>query len=486
MEFDKLLAESYENFKKELAQLGADEKQIEKAIKEKFIAKKLIYNVTAMVELKRALGLLDTVLLSLGATIGAGIFVVTGFASQIAGPSLIISVILAGIVAALTGVSASQLVKAFPIEGGEYEYAYRTLTPFLAFLSGWMWCLNKIVMDSVIALGFSTYASLFLPIHVKALAMLVVASATAINYIGISTTSKTINLLTIVKLSILFLFILVGILNVKMSNYSPFFPNGISGMLQAAAIIFFAYVGFIRPIYVVEEVKEPERIVPRGMFLGLLISIFVYSFVTFVAIGLVGSKGLGSTDSPLALAISSISFPFGVQLIISGAMLATYSVLIGDLLGLSRMLFAMGRKGDLPRWFGTVEKYSQNPRSAVLFSGLAIGILSLLFDLRGLVQVASFLILVYFTLLNFSATRLRGNPRRFYIISVAGMLSTLTLASSLSPLSVILGVSLILIGVTYFYGRMVLFHKRGLLNGDGWCRFCRSAKRINEIRLRKI
>jgi APA family basic amino acid/polyamine antiporter len=412
-----------------------------------------------MGQLKRTLGLFDTALLSLGAIIGAGIFVVTGFASQIAGPSLIFSVIIAGIVAAFTGVSASQLVKAFPIEGGEYEYAYRTLSPFLAFLSGWMWCLNKIVTDSVIALGLATYASLFLPIHIKAIALLVIGLATAINYRGILATSKTINLLTTIKLGILLLFAFAGIFNVKMSNYLPFFPNGISGMLQSAAIIFFAYVGFIRPIYVVEEVKQPERNVPKGIFLGLLISMFVYFLVTFVAIGLVGSRSLGSTDSPLALAISSINFPFGTQLIIFGATLATFSVLIGDLLGLSRMLFAMGRKEDLPKWLGSIEKYSQNPRNAVLFSGLAIGIPSLFFDLRGLVQVASFLILVYFALLNFSATRLKRNPRKFYIISIIGILSTLTLAFSLSFLNIILGGLLILIGATYFYVKKIIIRK---------------------------
>jgi APA family basic amino acid/polyamine antiporter len=409
-----------------------------------------------MGQLKRTLGLLDSTLLSLGATIGAGIFVLTGFASQIAGPSLVFSIVVAGIVAWFTGVSSSQLVKAFPVEGGEYEYAYRTLSPFLAFLSGWMWCLNKIITDSVIALGFSTYMSLFLPIHVKAIAILVVASVTAINYMGISATSKTINLLTIIKLCILLTFVFAGIPNVKTSNYLPFFPNGISGMLQAAAIMFFAYVGFIRPIYVVEEVREPERNIPRGIFLGLLTSTIVYFLVVFVAIGLIGSKALGSTDSPLALAISSLNFPFGTQLITFGAMLATYSVLLGDLLGLSRMLFAMGRKGDLPKWFGSIEKHGQNPRNAVLFSGLAIGIPSLLFDLRGLAQVASFLILVYFALLNFSATKLKGNSRKFYTISIAGILSTLILAFSLSFLSIILGFLLILIGMVYFFMKGII------------------------------
>jgi APA family basic amino acid/polyamine antiporter len=409
-----------------------------------------------MGELKRSLGLFDTVSLSLGAIIGAGIFAVTGVASQIAGPSLLFSVMIAGIIAALTGVSASQLVKAFPVEGGEYEFAYRTLSPFFAFLSGWMWCLNKIVSDSVIALGFANYVSLFLPLQIKIIAIIAVAAAAAINYFGISATGRAMNLLTITKVSILLFFVFAGIFNIKTSNYFPFFPNGVSGMLEASAIIFFAYVGFIRPIYVVEEIRDPEKNIPKGIFLGLAISALIYFLVMFVAIGLVGSSMLGSTDSPIALAMNAINLPFGVPLIIFGAIVATFSVLLGDVLGLSRMVFAMGRRGDLPKWFGHVEKRSGTPRNAVLLSGLAIAVPLLFFDLRGLVQVASFLILVYFSLLNFSATRLGNSPRKISIISIMGILSTLTLAFSLSLLSISVGFLLISSGIIYFCVKKLL------------------------------
>jgi APA family basic amino acid/polyamine antiporter len=413
-----------------------------------------------MGELKRSLGLFDTVSLSLGAIIGAGIFAVTGVASQISGPSLLFSVMIAGIIAALTGVSASQLVKAFPVEGGEYEFAYRTLSPFFAFLSGWMWCLNKIVSDSVIALGFANYVSLFLPLQIKIIAIIAVAAAAAINYFGISATGRAMNLLTITKVSILLFFVFAGIFNIKTSNYFPFFPNGVSGMLEASAIIFFAYVGFIRPIYVVEEIRDPEKNIPKGIFLGLAISALIYFLVMFVAIGLVGSSMLGSTDSPIALAMNAINLPFGVPLIIFGAIVATFSVLLGDVLGLSRMVFAMGRRGDLPKWFGHVEKRSGTPRNAVLLSGLAIAVPLLFFDLRGLVQVASFLILVYFSLLNFSATRLGNSPRKISIISIMGILSTLTLAFSLSLLSISIGFLLISSGIIYFLVKKLLLQTK--------------------------
>jgi APA family basic amino acid/polyamine antiporter len=319
-----------------------------------------------------------------------------------------------------------------------------------------MWCLNKIVSDSVIALGFANYVSLFLPLQIKIIAIIAVAAAAAINYFGISATGRAMNLLTITKVSILLFFVFAGIFNIKTSNYFPFFPNGVSGMLEASAIIFFAYVGFIRPIYVVEEIRDPEKNIPRGIFLGLAISALIYFLVMFVAIGLVGSSMLGSTDSPIALAMNAINLPFGVPLIIFGAIVATFSVLLGDVLGLSRMVFAMGRRGDLPKWFGHVEKRSGTPRNAVLLSGLAIAVPLLFFDLRGLVQVASFLILVYFSLLNFSATRLGNSPRKISIISIMGILSTLTLAFSLSLLSISVGFLLISSGIIYFCVKKLL------------------------------
>jgi len=249
---------------------------------------------------------------------------------------------------------------------------------------------------------------------------------------------------------ILLFFVLLGIPNMKMNNFTPFSPHGLIGVFQASAIIFFAYVGFIRPIYVVEEVKDPKKNVPKGIFLGLIISAIIYFLVTFVAIGLVGSNVLGSTDSPLASAISTTNFPQVVSIIVFGAMIATFSVLLGDVLGLSRMIFAMGRKGDYPKWFGNIENFSRTPRRAVLFAGLIIGIPTLFFDLRSLIQVASFLILVYFAFVNLSAIKLKKGSRRFSIISTIGIIGTLILAFSLSISSILIGFLSVFLGIIYF------------------------------------
>src|SRR6266705_1965391 len=139
-----------------------------------------------MPELKRELGLFDTFALVISAVVGAGIYAVTGVASQVAGPSLIASVLLAGVVAILTSMSIVQLVRAFPTEGGEYEYAYKTLSPFAGFLSGWMWNLNKVMADGAVALAFATYLSIFFPgLSAQAVGIAIVALVTLINYSGV-------------------------------------------------------------------------------------------------------------------------------------------------------------------------------------------------------------------------------------------------------------------------------------------------------------
>jgi len=403
-----------------------------------------------MAGLKRTLGLLDTVSLSLGAIIGAGIFVVIGIAARVAGPSLIVSIVIAGIIAALTGISVSHLLRAFPKEGGQYEYGSRTLSPSLGFLSGWMWCLNKIVTDSVIALGFATYASLFLHVPIQVMALLIIAIIMVINYLGVRTTGNLINLLVIAKVAILLFFVFVGLFYIKPVNFTPFAANGAIGILQASAIIFFAYVGFIRPIYVVEEVKEPKKNVPRGIFLGLAIAAIIYVTVTFVAVGLVGSSLLGSSSSPLALAISVTKFPYAIAIVSIGAIIATFSVLLGDVLGLSRMIFAMGRKGDYPKWLGQISKSKSTPRNAIILSGILIAIPTLFFDLKGLVQVASFLILVYFAFVNLSAAKHKLKIKKSALIPILGIIGTLALAFSLSLYSILIGFALIIAGIIYF------------------------------------
>jgi len=206
-----------------------------------------------MTELKRTLGLFDTFCLVISAVVGAGIFAVTGVVSQVAGPALIISVIVAGIIAAFTASSIAQLVRAFPTEGGEYEYAYKTLSPFAGFLSGWMWNLNKVMADGAVALAFATYLSTIFPgLPAQAVAIGIIVLVTLINYSDVRVAGTIIDSLVIANLTILSIFIIVGSFYISPANFQPFAPFVVSGILEASALIFFAYVGSGRPIYLVE------------------------------------------------------------------------------------------------------------------------------------------------------------------------------------------------------------------------------------------
>jgi len=403
-----------------------------------------------MPKLKRSLNLFDVVSLAIGAIIGAGVFVLTGLASQVAGPALLVSILLGCIAASLTAISISKLVLAFPKEGGEYEYGCKTLSKFAGFISGWMWTLNKLVAAGVISLGFATYFALLIPSSsLKLTALIIIGLVTIINYCGIRKAGTLIDILVISKLAILFLFIILGLPYVKPSNFLPFAPNGIKGILEAAGIFFFAYVGFARPVYLVEEIKNPKKNVPRGIFFGLLISTIIYATVSFVAIGLVGTNVLGSSNSPLEKAISITGFSWAPILITIGALIATFSVLLDDNLGLSRMIFSMGRKGDYPKYFGQVNK-NNVPGKAIILTGI-IGVLVILFfDLRSLAETASFFILLYFSLVNLSSIKLKKKTRTAAIVSASGMVITLILAFSLSVKSIIIGTALIIIGAAYF------------------------------------
>ncbi len=407
-----------------------------------------------MPELKRELGLFDTFALVISAVVGAGIYAVTGVASQVAGPSLIASVLLAGVVAILTSMSIVQLVRAFPRTGGEYEYAYKTLSPFAGFLSGWMWTLNKVMADGAISLTFATYLALLLPslLPAQAIAIVIVALVTLVNYSGVRIVGNVIDALVIATLSILSIFTIIGFFHIKPSNFQPFTPFGTLGILQASALIFFAYVGFARPIYLVEEIKDPERNVPRGMYVGLATSMIFYLLITTVAVGLAGSDALGKSSSPLATAISYTNFSWAPILVGVGALIATFSVLQSDNVGLSRMIFAMGRRGDYPKTLGQVEQHSRLPRRAIVLTGILTIVSLSILSFGNLVRSASFFILVYFALANLSSLRLgrRDYPR---LLSVLGIVGTLGLAFSLSPDTLLLGVTLIAFGIVYFFAR---------------------------------
>lgn len=407
--------------------------------------------------LKRTLGLFDAASISIGAIIGAGIFVVTGIAAGFAGSALIVSMLIAGAISLLTALSFVELSAYLPTEGGVYEFAYQLISPFTGFMTGWMWLISNVLTGAAVSLGFAFYfTAVFegLPPHL--IAAMICVAFTVLNYIGIRQSAILNNVLVSAKLLILAFFVVVGLTSLNSENFTPFDPLS-AGVFQGAFYIFFAYGGFARITVVAEEVKNPERNVPRAILLSIAISTIVYILVGIVAVGLIGGAGLASSDSPLSDAIGITGSHAAVLIVSAGGVLATASVLLTSILGVSRMTFAMARRNDLPRTLEKLHPRFNTPYHSIWIIGLAMTLLVLLFDLRNVVAVGTFALLFYYSIGNIAALKLGSGARRYpRIISVLGLITCVVLLAFAvveSPSTLIIGLVVLIAGAIYYFDR---------------------------------
>jgi len=404
-------------------------------------------------QLRRALGLFDATAISLGAIIGAGIFVVTGIVAGLAGPSFIISIILAGAIASFSALSFAQLSAYMPREGGGYEFAYRMISPYAGFLAGWMWVFSNLFIGGAVSLGFAQYLVSLLPVlkqSVTIVAAVFCFSFTLLNYVGVRQSALVNNALVVAKVCIVVFFIVFGLGFINLQNFDQFIPRGPSGLFQAAALIFFAYGGYARVTTVAEEVKDASRTIPKAIILALATSTILYVFIGVVAVGLIGSQSLSSSGSPLADAINVTGNSAAVFVVSIGAMIATASVLLMTVLGVSRMTFAMARNRQLPSFLSQIHPRFQTPHYAVLLTGLASTVL-VFGGFSRIVAVGTFSLLFHHGLVNLSAIRLRREDKRYPVfVSAAGFLFCFALLAFLSSDAWIIGLAGLLIGSVYY------------------------------------
>ncbi|MCK9591300.1 MAG: APC family permease [Methanoregula sp.] len=222
--------------------------------------------------LKREIGFFGATALGIGAIIGSEIFVVTGIVAGIAGPTIIISVLIAGIIALFSALSVAEMSAYLPEEGGTYAYAQKLISPFAGFIAGWIWIFSNIFVGAAVSLGFGHYfVTLFPAIPVKGIGVIICLIFIIINYIGLKESTILNNTLVTLKVLILLFFVVFGLGYFSGGHVTPFAPAGISGVLSGAALIFFAYTGFARVTIMAEEVKDPEKTIPRSIYLALAI-----------------------------------------------------------------------------------------------------------------------------------------------------------------------------------------------------------------------
>jgi len=413
-----------------------------------------------IMELKRTLNLFDATSIGIGAIIGAGIFVVLGIATGYAGPSVIVSMVIAGIVASFTAFSFAELGSAIPREGGAYAFAYELVSPVVAFVVGCLWLFAQVVAGAAISLGFAGYFVTILPIlPVKIIAVLVAATLTGLNIVGIKQSANVNNILVLTKIAILCLFVGFGIFRIDFQNFSSFSPNGIFGILEGAGFIFFAYLGFGRIATLGEEVKNPQRTLPLSILLALTISIVIYILTGFTTTGLQDYRVLAQSGSPLADAAKATGNLVLVAVVSLGALIATVSVLLTNLIGLSRVSFAMAREGQLPKTAAKISSRFGTPYISILVMGAITVFLPLILDLKQTVAMTSFGILSTHVVVNLSAIRLRKKMPHsttfrapFYpLIPLLGILSCIILMFSLPEESWIVAAVIVTASASFYF-----------------------------------
>lgn len=354
-------------------------------------------------KLKRTLGPVSLIALGIGAIIGAGLFSLTGIAAaQNAGPAVVLSFVVAGIGCAFAGMCYSELASMIPVAGSAYTYTYATMGEFVAWIIGWDLVLEYAVASSVVAVAWSGYVMQFLNyfgIHFPARlaacpfdlvklpdgteahgiinipAIFIIAAISILLMLGIKESARVNSIIVVVKLLVVLVFISIGLHYITPSNYVPFIPPntgkfgefGISGVMQAAGVIFFAYIGFDTVSTAAQESRHPQRDVPIGILGSLVICTVIYIVFSAVLTGMVNYKLLGNATA-VATAINITPYPW-LQIMVKLGIIAGFtSVILVLLLGQSRVFYSMSRDGLLPGVFSEIHPQWKTPwRSNIIF-----------------------------------------------------------------------------------------------------------------------
>ena len=338
---------------------------------------------------------------------------VTGIAAGVAGPALFVSILIAAAVSLSTALSLTDLSRSMPNEEGSTPIPTSAFHPTLVSWPDGCTSSGTSLAGAAVALGFSYYFNVLVPgLDLRFVIVGVVTFFTIVNYIGVKDSARINNTIVLVKLIILTFFVIFGVFFIRTENLGPIQPLQ-GGVFLGAFYIFFAFGGFARITTMSEEVDDPQRTIPRAILLSLAISTVFYILVGVVAIGMAGSAGLASSNSPLEYAMGASNNQAAVTLVVVGGLLATASVMLTTILGVSRIEYSMARRRAFPLVFTRINDSSGIPYVAVVATGVAVMGLALIGDLVSVIAISTFSQLFYYALTNISATRMRKEERKY-------------------------------------------------------------------------
>ena len=435
-------------------------------------------------QLRREIGIWGAMMMGLGSIVGTGVFVSLAIATGIAGPSVLVAIFLAAIVAICNGLSSAQLAANYPVSGGTYEYGYRLLPPWLGFIAGWMFMFAKSASASTAALGLSGYLLHEIGVTGYAatvsLALVVLLILTSLTLIGIKRTNRINIVVVSITLLALALFVVLGSPTAlerggkNLAGNFSFEQMSWPNLLEASALMFVAYTGYGRIATLGEEVKDPRRTIPRAVIVTLAVSMILYFSVALIAVAVVGADAFAASGQARIASLSVVADQFkegpltgGLpgRLIAIGAVTAMLGVLLNLILGLSRVLLAMARRRDMPNRLATVSPSSGVPMPATIVVACIIGLIAIVGDIRLTWSFSAFAVLIYYSITNACALRLTKEQRIFPIWTAwIGLAACLTLAFWVPRSVWIFGTSLIIAGV--FWSLAAKYLRRSDSNGN--------------------
>jgi APA family basic amino acid/polyamine antiporter len=409
-------------------------------------------------KLERELGLFGATMMGLGSIIGTGVFVSVGIAAGVAGADVIAAIALAAGVATCNALSSAQLAANHPVSGGTYEYGYKYLTPWLGFAAGWMFLCAKTASAATAALGFAGYLLNALSLDARWMPWVAAATVVVLTVVvlaGMRLSSRVNVAIVSVTLAALAAFVVAGAPAVRAENLQlALTPRP---LLYATALMFVAFTGYGRIATLGEEVVEPRRTIPRAIIVTLVVAAAIYLAVAVVGLGSVGAEGLSrqaaATAAPLVWAARS--FPLHVGGFVAvGAMTAMLGVLLNLVLGLSRVLLAMGRRGDMPAAFANV-------RVATVVVGAAIAALAGWGTVKLAWSFSAFTVLVYYAVTNLAALQLAAGERLFTpLLARVGLVACVGLAFAVEPKTWLAGLAVLAVGLAWHAWRRRRASKR--------------------------
>jgi APA family basic amino acid/polyamine antiporter len=429
--------------------------------------------------LRRSMGLLPLIALSVGATLGTGIFVVLGQAAPVAGPAVAVSFVVAALAALFSALSYAELAGAVPVSGSAYSYTYATLGELVAWICGWCLLLEYGVSVAAVAVGWSGYLNAFLDSTIgwtfpAALsngpgidggvinlpAAIVVLLATAVLLGGTKESAVVTTVTTLLKIVVLIFFVVVAVFGFSSTNLTPFAPAGVAGVTGAASLVFFSFIGFDAASTAGEEARNPQRDLPRAIMISLGIVTLAYVLVSVTAVGAVGVDVLNGSEASLAVVLERVTGAGWPAVVLSaGAVIATASVVLTVLYGQTRILVSMARDGLMPRLFARVGA-RRVPTANTLLVGVVVAVLAALVPLGQLAEATSIGTLVAFGLVNIGVLVLRRTrpdlPRSFRtplvpLVPLLGLGLCILLVAGLAP------VTWLAFGIWSVFGLIVYF-----------------------------